>query len=77
MGCSFQFKCISYNIDGLSNKLLDTSFLEFLENFDIICLVETFMANNDIPKHLFSSFSKPAFFPKLLEFQITDVVQEV
>ena len=64
MGCSLKFKCISYNIDGLANKLLDNSFLEFLEDFDIICLVETFMANNDLPKHLFSSFCKPAFFSK-------------
>ena len=54
-------KCVCYNIDGLASKLLDNSFLNFLEKFDIICLVETFMCTNEIPAYLFNSFCKPFF----------------
>ena len=35
--------CLSWNIDGLVGKLSDSDFMRYIQNFDIICLIETFI----------------------------------
>ena len=52
---------VSYNVDGLLSKLSDTDFLSFIDQFDCVCLLETFMIDNIIPKNVFRDFL-PAFF---------------
>lgn len=37
---------LSYNICGLKNKIKDKFFLDFLNNYDIFCLLETFIEEN-------------------------------
>ena len=59
----FDLKLLSLNVDGITSKLSDYDFLEFIENFDIISLQETFMEKNIIPNDLFTSFIKPFFSP--------------
>lgn len=41
-------KILSYNISGLSNKNLYTNFFEFINNFDLIFLYETFMSETSL-----------------------------
>ena len=54
---------ISFNVAGLISKLDDNDFVQFLENFDIVCLLETIMINNTIPKTMFNSFLPAFFYP--------------
>ena len=49
---------LSLNVDGLLGKLQDNDFILFLNSFDIVCLQETFMTNDSLPPHMFSSFTK-------------------
>ena len=47
---------VSYNVDGLFSKLSDIDFLSFIDQFDCVCLLETYMTDNIIPKHVFTQF---------------------
>ena len=58
-------KLLSLNVDGITSKLADNDFLEFIERFDIISFQETFMEKNIIPNNLFTSFIKPLFSPAI------------
>ena len=42
------------------SKIYDSDFLDFVENFDIVCFLETFMIENALPNNIFKSFL-PAF----------------
>ena len=56
---------VSYNVDGLFSKLSDVDFLSFIDNFDCVCLLETFMIDNIIPKNIFRQFLPAFFFPAI------------
>ena len=56
-------KIISYNVDGLLTKLQDFDFINFLESYDIVCLLETYMCDNVIPKNMFQYFLPVYFYP--------------
>ena len=56
-------KIISYNVDGLFTKLQDFDFINFLESYDIVCLLETYMCDNVIPNNMFKSFLPVYFYP--------------
>ena len=42
------------------SKISDVDFLSYVENFDIVCVLETFMVVNKLPQNVFKSFL-PAF----------------
>ena len=42
------------------SKISDNDFLRYVENFDIVCFLETFMLENTLPQNMFKSFL-PAF----------------
>ena len=46
-------------------KLHDDEFIDFLSDFDVVSLQETFMINNDLPPNVFPSFMSPFFSPAL------------
>ena len=54
---------VSYNVDGLCSKLSDVDFLSFIDQFDCVCLLETFMIDNTIPLNVFRNFLPAFFFP--------------
>ena len=54
---------LSQNIDGLFSKISDLDFLNFVEKFDVVCFLETFMVENNLPKNVFTSFLPPFFYP--------------
>ena len=56
-------KIMSYNIDGLLTKLQDFDFINFIESYDVVCLLETYMCDNVLPKHMFKSFLPVFFYP--------------
>ena len=58
-------KIVSYNVDGLFSKLSDVDFLSFIDQFDCICLLETYMIDNIIPKNVFSQFLPAFFYPAI------------
>jgi hypothetical protein len=37
------FSCITYNVNGLLSKLEDSEFVNMLQNYDFVCLTETFL----------------------------------
>lgn len=39
-----------WNIEGLKNKLNDSDFLNYIQNFEIVILVETWLSDNDNEK---------------------------
>lgn len=54
---------LSWNVDGLWNKLSDPDFLQFLNKHDVVCLFETFLENIFVPPASlcdFECFSFPA-----------------
>ena len=64
MGFLSKFNFLTYNIDGLLSKMCDSTFLNFVNDYDIVCLVETFMPENTLPQKIFPSFKvffTPAF----------------
>ena len=62
-------KIVSYNVDGLFSKLSDLDFLSFIDQFDCVCLLETYMIDNTIPKNIFKEFL-PAFFTQQFAQQV-------
>ena len=62
---SNSLKIVSYNVDGLFSKLSDVDFLSFIDQFDCICLLETYMIDNIIPKNIFRQFLPAFFFPAI------------
>ena len=56
-------KFCTLNVGGLRKKLDDTDFLQFLNDFDIVSLQETFMLNNDLLQDSFTDFMPPFFSP--------------
>ena len=56
---------VSYNVDGLFSKLNDLDFLSFIEQFDCVCLLETFMIDNIIPNNIFRQFLPAFFYPAI------------
>ena len=40
------------------SKIEDTSFIEFVNSFDIVCLLETFLSEDILPLNVFSGFKK-------------------
>ena len=50
----------SFNVEGLLKKIEDSSFLDFVNRYDVISLQETFMLQNTLPADIFSNFI--AFF---------------
>ena len=58
MGFLPNLNITSFNVDGLMSKVYDPCFLSFLKEFDIICLLETFVYDYDLlPVHIFSPFT--------------------
>ena len=54
---------LSWNVDGLWNKLADPDFMEYVSSFDVVCLFETFLNITFFPPEKwanFCSFSCPA-----------------
>ena len=47
---------ISYNVEGLLSKLYNNSFFKNLEDFYIVCLLETFIDTDVFPDDLLPSF---------------------
>ena len=47
---------IRCNVEGLLSKLYDNSFFKNLEDFDIICFLETFIDTDVLPYDLLPSF---------------------
>ena len=60
---SNKLNIVSFNVAGLISKLYDNDFVQFLENFDVVCLLETFMIDNTIPKTMFNDFLPAFFYP--------------
>ena len=56
---------VSYNVDGLFSKLSDVDFLSFIDQFDCVCLLETYMTDNIIPKNIFTQFLPAYFYPAI------------
>ena len=54
---------VSFNVDGLFSKLFDVDFLSFIDKFDCVCLLETHMSDNIIPKNIFTQFLPAYFYP--------------
>lgn len=49
---------ISWNIDGLKNKLYDTDFISYLNKFDIFGLLETWeLTENEDFKNMFPGYN--------------------
>ena len=42
-GSDGTFKFLCWNVNGLKNKIRDSDFINYLLDFQIICLVETFV----------------------------------
>ena len=47
---------ISYNVEGFLSKLYDNSFFKNLEDFDIVCILDTFIDTGVLPGDLLPSF---------------------
>ena len=47
---------LSWNVDGLRNKLHDPDFLKYVSRFDIVCLVETFLQKPFLAPDILSDF---------------------
>ena len=74
------------------SKIYDSDFLDFVENFDIVCFLETFMIENALPNNIFKSFLPAFILPAnasagrgrnsggiivLVKIQFTNIVQRV
>ena len=54
--CSLSF--LVWNVDGLHSKIADGDFKRYVEQFDVACLVETFVENSyDLTRH-FTGYDK-------------------
>lgn len=56
-----EFAFLSYNVEGITSKLKDTNFVSFIQKFDFVTLVETFVesfTSTQFPD--FTSFVAPA-----------------
>ena len=42
--CSLSFRV--WNVDGLHSKIADSDFKRYVEQFDVACLIETFVDNS-------------------------------
>ena len=47
---------ISYNVEGLLSKVYGNSFFKNIEDFDIVCLFETFINTDVLPDDFLPSF---------------------
>ena len=67
---------VSYNIDGLMSKIYDSDFLDFVENFDIVCFLETFMIENTLPNNISNHSYLCLFCQQMLQL-VGDETREV